>query len=87
MHEVEAAIRRFPDRADAVQRLAERDDAFHDMCEELAAAETALVGFRDARTGFERQRREECEGWIVRLVGEMTEALERSGALRGPPRS
>ena len=83
MHELEVAIRKFPGQVEAVVRLAERDDAFRDMCEELAAAETALAGLRGARTSPERERREECEGWIVRLLAEMTEALDRSGA-RGP---
>lgn len=79
MHELEAAIRKFPGQVEAVRRLAQSDDAFCDMCEELAAAETALAGLRNARTSPDRERREECEGWIVRLVAEMTEALDRSG--------
>lgn len=80
MHELEPAIRRFPEWAAQVARLAERDEAFRDMCEELAAAEVALIGLGDGRSAAQVARREECEGWIVRLVDEMTEALRQSAA-------
>ncbi len=84
MHGVESAKRRFPEVAARVARLAECDEAFRDMCEELAAAEDALEGNRGVGTAA-AERREECEGWIVRLVAEIAEALGRSpDSVTGP---
>lgn len=79
MHELEAAMRRFPGQTAIVLRIAARDEAFRDMCEELAAAEAALAGIRDGRSAADAGRREECEGWIDRLIDEMTATLRLAG--------
>ncbi|PZQ51686.1 MAG: hypothetical protein DI556_05910 [Rhodovulum sulfidophilum] len=81
-HDLFHALRRFPDQKERVARLAERSETFRDMCEELAAAERALA----ALTGESTDRRIECEGWIDRLLGEMSEALCRLDVLPLPPR-
>lgn len=76
---VEAALRRFPRDAESVCRLAETSEAFRDMCEELAvteAAEQALSAGGTTREGT--ARRLECEGWIARLVEEMSLALRQA---------
>ena len=70
---VAAAIRRFPGRADIICRLAERSEAFRDMCEELAAAEAALARIEASPPANRAERMAECEGWIVRLTGEMSD--------------
>ena len=76
--EIAAGIRRFPARAERVIRMAERDEAFRDMCEELMAAEEALSRLRADATAAAAARRAECEGWITRLIGEMAATLDRA---------
>jgi hypothetical protein len=75
--ELAAAIRRFPDRAESVRRLAVRNGAFRDMCEELAAAETALARLEADTATHLGERRLECEGWIARLTDEIAEVLRQ----------
>ncbi|TPE47690.1 hypothetical protein [Amaricoccus solimangrovi] len=77
-----SALRRFPEKADRVLRLAERDEAFRDMCEELAAAEAALETLTGDGSATGAARREECEGWIVRLLGEMSDAVREEEVIR-----
>lgn len=81
-HDLLRAQRRFPDQIDRVARLAGRSEAFHDMCEELAAAERALA----ALTADATERRIECESWIDRLTSEMSEALRQADVLPLPAR-
>lgn len=74
--EIASAIRRFPDRTERVVRMAERDEGFRDMCEELVAAEEALSRHGAIATSAGAARRAECEGWITRLVEEMAARLD-----------
>lgn len=80
-----AAIRRFPDESAAIREHARRHQAFRDMCEELAAADAALVRTEVMPPGLRSERRGECEGWIERLTEEIGEALARSNVVRLPP--
>jgi hypothetical protein len=73
-----AAKRRFPEWAGGIERLAARDEAFRDMCEELAVAEEALARISAAKAANSLERRLECEGWIIRLGAEMDAALRRA---------
>jgi hypothetical protein len=73
-----AAKRRFPGRAGKIESLAAKDEAFRDMCEELAVAEQALTRLSAAPAGGLPERRMECEGWITRLGAEMDAALARA---------
>jgi hypothetical protein len=82
--EIAAAIRRFPARSDQVARLAERDEAFRDMCGELAAAEEALARLGTDATAAGAARRAECDGWIARLTEEMDATLSRAEVIPLP---
>jgi hypothetical protein len=82
--EIAAAIRKFPDRVESIARLAGRDEAFRDMCEELAAAEEALARLESEATAAGTARRTECEGWITRLTAEMAAALGRAEIISLP---
>jgi hypothetical protein len=79
--DVEVAIRRFPDRAERMAQLAQTSEPFRDMCEELAAAEDALSALGPGATPQVIERRAECEGWIVRLIKEMSEALDAANVV------
>ena len=76
--DLDAAKRRFPGRAGKIESLATEEEAFRDMCEELAVAEEALERLSTAPAGGSRERRLECEGWIARLSAEMEAALLRA---------
>lgn len=75
------AIRRFPEQRESVIGLAERSEAFRDMCEELAAAEAALASLGTSDRAGVEARRLECAEWIERLAGEMTRALSTVSVL------
>lgn len=85
--EIAAALGRFPDQTEKVIWLAERDEDFRDMCEELVAAQDALAHLEGAETAAEEAaRRAECDGWIRRLTEEMDAALRRSEVIALPLR-
>jgi hypothetical protein len=83
-HEIAAALRRFPHRTEQVALLSSRDEAFRDMCEELAAADEALSRLEADRTAAGAARRAECEGWITRLIEEMGATLDRADIIPLP---
>ncbi len=83
--EIAAALDRFPNQAEKINRLVERDEDFRDMCEELVAAQDALARLGGAETMMdETARRAECEGWIRRLADEMDAALRVSEVIPLP---
>jgi hypothetical protein len=72
---LEAALRRFPERASELLAQARRNPGLLDMCEELLVAETALANTGTLPAGLREERRDECRGWIERLTQEIDEAL------------
>jgi hypothetical protein len=70
-----AALRRFPGSTSEILVEARRNAGFLDMCEELAAAETALANTGSLPADVQAARREECRGWIQRLTQEIEETL------------
>ena len=81
-----AALSAFPDKANLVEDLAVRDDAFQDMCEELAECHAAIVRARTIASPMKEERIRECLGWIDRITAEMEYALQSEqnshGAIR-----
>ena len=71
----QTVLRHFPADPDGVQRLAQTDPDFRDMCDELDAAETAFDRIETLPAAVRAARREECQGWIERLTTEMERAL------------
>jgi hypothetical protein len=88
---VSAAVRWFPQFELTIHRLMDRDDAFRDMCEELAEAELALSRVNDVPPAWREARRVEWEDLVQRLVGEVgavilkTDAVARSRVTPRPP--
>ena len=73
-----AAVRRFPAQQRLIETLAASDESFQSLCDDLAAAETALAGWQ-ASTAAVREAR--CAGYrdlVEDLVREIEVAL-RSG--------
>lgn len=70
-----AARSAFPDKAELVEDLASHDDAFQDMCEELAECHAAIVRARAIAPPLREERISECLGWIERITAEMEAAL------------
>jgi hypothetical protein len=70
-----AALNAFPDKAKLVEDLASNDDAFQDMCEELAECHAAMVRARAIASPMREERIKECLGWIERITSEMEAAL------------
>lgn len=56
------------------------------MCEELAAAESALANTRSLPAELQAERREERTGWIERLTQEIDEALAAAKVVPLGPR-
>lgn len=81
-----AALRRFPEKASEIVMQARRDPRLADMCEELAAAESALANTRSLPAELQAERREECAGWIARLTQEIDEALAAAKVVPLGPR-
>lgn len=74
----QTVLRHFPADPDGVQRLAQTDPDFRDMCDELDAAETAFDRIENLPVEIQAARREECRGWIARLTLEMRQAMARA---------
>lgn len=83
---VSAAVRRFPASGAQISTLAAKDDAFRDMCEELAEADALLARLDASRPANETERRLECEGWIERLTAEIADALRKAQVVPLPTR-
>jgi hypothetical protein len=84
--ELRRVLRHFPDCAADVVALAECSDRFREMCAELADAERALDHVRTAPVPHQRERLEECNGWITRLTAEIREAIAVAKVVQLPPR-
>lgn len=71
----QTVLRHFPHHIPQVQALAARDPEFRDMCEEMDAAEAALVRIGELPKKDDAARRAECQSWIARLKCEMERSL------------
>jgi chromosome segregation ATPase len=78
---LQAATRRFPEHAQAIEQLAERDETFRDICQELADAETALESVRRGPTELREAREDEWQALIERLAAQITEALQNENVI------
>lgn len=73
-----AASRRFPRSEFAIRKLMSHNEAFRDMCDELAEAELALENVSGIPLYLREARRAEWQELIDRLVAEIGEALHES---------
>lgn len=74
-----AAIRRFPQAEFAIRKLMNHDEAFRDICEELAEAEQALARVPQIPAALHEARRAEWQELVDRLAAELATALQKSG--------
>lgn len=77
-HGFSAATRRFPRSEVAIRILMSRNEAFRDMCEELAEAEGALLNALADPHGPRSARQSEWQELVSRLVAEIQAVLEES---------
>jgi hypothetical protein len=82
----EAAFRRFLGRASELMTQARWNPGLIDLCDELAAAETALAKTGSLPPEFQTVRRDECRGLIDRLAREIDEALAKAKVVPVSPR-
>ncbi|WHO73484.1 hypothetical protein [Rhizobium sp. BT03] len=75
---LETAEAYFPDQARLVQRLFHVNEAFHSMCEDLAAAAEALANAEQLPEATKELRRLEYAGLVDALLKEMREAISQS---------
>jgi hypothetical protein len=68
----------FPDQTRLVRRLFHANEAFHSMCEDLAAAIEALAHVERLPGSLREMRRQEYAALVDALVKEMGEALAQS---------
>jgi hypothetical protein len=71
----------FPDQASKIQQLFQTNEAFRSMCEDLVAAVVALTHVRNLPDSVREIRRQEYEGLVDELVGEIGEALSKSNVV------
>lgn len=84
---LETAETYFPEQKRLVQRLFYVSEAFHSMCEDLAAAAQALAHVERLPETVREARRQEYAGLVEALQKEMGEAIAQSKIvmLRRPP--
>lgn len=87
---LQAVMRRFPEHARAIEHLAEHDETFRDICEELVEAEKALESAQSGPEQLRKARGEEWQGLIERLTAQIAEALRNENVIpigrKAPPR-
>jgi hypothetical protein len=74
---VSIACQLMPELADRIRTLAAADDAFVELCEDLAVAQQTLEGLTTLPDVVRRHRLAEAEGWIVDLCAEIKAAVFR----------
>jgi hypothetical protein len=72
---VRAAVRRFPERQRAIERLAAADEDFRSLCVDLVDAETALVGWQASTAAVREARCAEYQGLVEDLAREVEATL------------
>jgi uncharacterized protein YhaN len=78
-----AAVRRFPQLEMTIARLMKNNEAFRDICEELAEAELALSLVDRVRPELREARRAEWQELVDQSVGELQAALQEANAGAG----
>ncbi|APG93993.1 hypothetical protein SAMCFNEI73_pC0271 (plasmid) [Sinorhizobium americanum] len=79
-HGLAAALRRFPARSLQIRELSIRDESFRGMCEDFAAAESALAHADRLPSHVREERRAEFKSLVESLAAEIEQAL---GPARG----
>lgn len=74
------ASRRFPNAEFAIRKLMNRDEAFCDMCDELADAELALANVSAVPVETRNERAIEWQEVVDRLIVEIGNALRENEA-------
>ena len=82
---VSLACRLMPELAIRIRVLAMQNESFVDLCDDLAAAQSALELVALVPEALRQSRLTECESWIVSLCDEVRTAVSRRSAI-GPPR-
>jgi hypothetical protein len=82
-----AARRKFPLSAKEIENLAHYDDEFRGLCDDLAAAEAALIAVESLDPALRAERLAECKGWIQSLSVEIENALDGAKVVPMPTRS
>jgi hypothetical protein len=72
-----AATRRFPAHSFEIEQMTTSDESFRSLCDDLAAAESALQGIDQLPVALRAERRIECQSWIESLTKEIEGALRR----------
>jgi hypothetical protein len=75
---LEAARRRFPASIGQIEILIRQDEDFSELCNDLAAAEAALVAVEDLAPTLREGRVAECNDWIASLSNEIEVALQNA---------
>jgi len=66
-----AAVRRFPERQQAIEALADRNEDFRSLCVDLADAEAALAGWRASTAAVRDARCAEYRDLVEDLAREV----------------
>jgi hypothetical protein len=72
-----AAVRRFPAHSLEIERMTTLDEDFRSLCDDLGAAEAALLAIDQLPHALQGKRRIECKSWIEGLSAEIEDALRR----------
>lgn len=78
---LQAATRRFPMRGSQIEAMLERDENFHGLCDDLAAAEQALWATEHLPENIRMARRLEYEELVAELANEINRVLDRANVL------
>jgi hypothetical protein len=79
---VAAAKRRFPERAQAIECRAARDEDFRELCRDLAEAETELQRWQTSTAAESPQWRDDYARLVEALAGEIYAAINSAKVLR-----
>jgi hypothetical protein len=71
-----AAVRRFPERQQAIEALAGRNEDFRSLCVDLADAETALAGWQASTAAVREARCAEYRSLVEDLAREAEVVLK-----------
>jgi hypothetical protein len=72
----EAAAKRFPQAEFTIRRLLRSNEAFREICEELAEAEIALARVPESVAALREARQREWQELVDELVSELEKTLK-----------
>jgi hypothetical protein len=75
---LDAARRRFPSSSAQIAILIGQSEGFSELCNDLAAAEAALIAVKDLAPACREARLAECQDWIESLSREIEDALMKA---------